>query len=223
MMELVGLDKQSIHFINEVENNVRSDKVYSEPSDDPNDTTEKSKNNEVEPEAATKPQHLFGFTYKPGQNVPEELSYKEEFVTKLSSKVDFETFELGEDGYPPIFDIVIQSCEKEKRSKSAAEFVPKIPNFLFTYKPNEWSENLNYTDKSVNKLSPNIELEEIVLKDQAVIEDILNFQFGMSKNEPQNKSTTKFEENGTVEITEEVANDFGTCPGCEVWVDTLLN
>ena len=38
MIELVGLDKQSIHFINEVENGVRSDKVYNEPSDDPNDT-----------------------------------------------------------------------------------------------------------------------------------------------------------------------------------------
>ena len=43
-----------------------------------------------------------------GQNVPEELDYKEEFVAKLSSKVDFETFELGEDGYPPIFDIVVE-------------------------------------------------------------------------------------------------------------------
>ena len=178
MMELFGLDKQSIHFIDEVENDVRSDKVYSEPSEDQNDTTEKSRDNEVEPEEATKPQHLFGFTYKPGQNVSEELTYKEEFVAKLSSKVDFETFELGEDGYPPIFDIVIQSSEKEKRSKSAAEFVPKIPNFLFTHKPNEWSqnlENLKYTDKSVDKLSSNIELEDIVLKDQAVIEDILYF------------------------------------------------
>ena len=178
MMELVGLDKESIHFSNEVENGVRSDKVCSEPSDDPNDTTEKSKDNKVEPEAARKTQHLFGFTYKPGQNVPEELTYKEEFVAKLSSKVDFETFELGEDVYPLIFDIAIQSSEKEKRSKSAAEFVPKIPNFLFTYKPNEGSQNLEslkYTDKSVDKLSPNIELVEIVLKDQAVIEDVLNF------------------------------------------------
>ena len=143
MMELVGLDKESIHFSDEVENGVRSDKVYSEPSDDPNDTTEKSKDNEVEP------QHLFNFTYKPGQNIPEELTYKEEFVAKLSSKVDFETFELGEDGYPPIFDIAIQSSEKEKRSKSAAEFIPKIHFFLFTYKtdslyykPNEWIRNL---------------------------------------------------------------------------------
>ena len=76
MMELVGLDKESIHFSDEVENGVRSDKVYSEPSDDPNDTTEKSKDNEVEPEAATKPQHLFNFTYKSDQNVPEELNYK---------------------------------------------------------------------------------------------------------------------------------------------------
>ena len=60
MMELVGLDKQSIHFSNEVENDVRVDKVYSEPSessDDPNDTAEKSKDNEVEPEAATKLQN----------------------------------------------------------------------------------------------------------------------------------------------------------------------
>ena len=44
-----------------------------------------------------------------------------------------------------------------------------------------------------------------------------------STKEPQKKSTTKFEEDGTVEIAEEVPNDFGTCPGCEVWVDTLLN
>ena len=58
MKELVDLDKQSIHSIDEVENNVRNDKVYSEPSDDPNDTTENSKGNEVEPEAAIKPQHL---------------------------------------------------------------------------------------------------------------------------------------------------------------------
>ena len=47
MKELVDLDKQSIHFIDEVENNVRNDKVYSEPSDDPNDTTENSKGNEM--------------------------------------------------------------------------------------------------------------------------------------------------------------------------------
>ena len=58
MKQLVGLDKQSIHFIDEVENNVRNEKVYSEPSDDQNDTTENSKGNEVEPEAAIKPQHL---------------------------------------------------------------------------------------------------------------------------------------------------------------------
>ena len=56
--------------------------------------------------------------------------YKENFVAKLSAKVDFETFEIGEDDYPPIFDIAIQSFEKEKRSKSAAEFVTKNSKFF---------------------------------------------------------------------------------------------
>ena len=47
-----------------------------------------------------------------GQNVPEELDYNEEFVAKLSSKLNFETFELEEDGYPPIFDIAVEASEK---------------------------------------------------------------------------------------------------------------
>ena len=47
-----------------------------------------------------------------GQNVPEELNYNEEFVAKLSSKVDLETFELEEDSYPPIFDIAVEAAEK---------------------------------------------------------------------------------------------------------------
>ena len=44
-----------------------------------------------------------------------------------------------------------------------------------------------------------------------------------SKKEPQNKSTTKFEKDDTVEIAEEIPNDFGTRPKCGVWVDTLLH
>ena len=44
-----------------------------------------------------------------------------------------------------------------------------------------------------------------------------------STKEPQKKSTTKFEEDGTVEIANEVPNDFGTCPECGFWVDTLLH
>ena len=47
-----------------------------------------------------------------GQNVPEDLTYQEEFVAKLSSTVNLETFELEEDGYPPIFDIVVEAAEK---------------------------------------------------------------------------------------------------------------
>ena len=43
-----------------------------------------------------------------------------------------------------------------------------------------------------------------------------------SKNEPQKKSSTKFEEDVTNEIAEEIPKDFGTCPKCGVWVDTLL-
>ena len=72
MMELVGLDKRSIHLSNEGENNVRSDKVYSEPSKEPNDTSEKSKDNKqilrLLPNLNTS---LVLPTYKPGQNVPE--------------------------------------------------------------------------------------------------------------------------------------------------------
>ena len=44
-------------------------------------------------------------TYKPGKNVPEELTYREEFCAKLSSNFNVETFELTEDSYPPIFAI----------------------------------------------------------------------------------------------------------------------
>ena len=47
-----------------------------------------------------------------GQNVPEDLTYQEDFVAKLSSNVDFETFELEEDCYPPIFDIAVEEAEK---------------------------------------------------------------------------------------------------------------
>ena len=43
-----------------------------------------------------------------------------------------------------------------------------------------------------------------------------------SKKEPQKKSTTKFEEDGTIEIAEEDPKDFGTCPKCGFWVDTKL-
>ena len=70
---------------------------------------------EAEAEVATKPQNLFGFTYKPVQNVPEELTYQEEFVAKLSSKVNFETFELREDGYPPIF--AVEASEKGRQGE----------------------------------------------------------------------------------------------------------
>ena len=46
-----------------------------------------------------------------------------------------------------------------------------------------------------------------------------------SKREPQNieMQTTKLEEDGTIEIAEEVPKDFGTCPKCGFWVDTKLH
>ena len=47
-----------------------------------------------------------------GQNVPEDLTYQEEFVAKLSSNVNFGSFELEEDCYPPIFDIAVEASEK---------------------------------------------------------------------------------------------------------------
>lgn len=48
-----------------------------------------------------------------------------------------------------------------------------------------------------------------------------------SKKEPPKKSTTKLEDNAKfeidVKIAEEGPKDFGTCPVCGVWVDTLLH
>jgi len=184
LMELVGLDKQPIHYSFDVEDEARSD-VYSEPSEDPNDTSEKPEDKEAEAEVATKPQHLFNFTYKPGQNVPEELTYQEEFVAKLSSKVNFETFELEEDGYPPIFDIAIETSakasENEKCSKTGAVCtIPEISKFVFTHKPKEGGqtdpERLKYNDKFVRKLPSDIDFEDIVLGEQAEIEEILHLE-----------------------------------------------
>ena len=50
--------------------------------------------------------------------------YMENFVAKLSSKIDFETFELGE---------AIKASEKEKCSETGAVCtIPEISTFVFT-------------------------------------------------------------------------------------------
>ena len=54
------------------------------------------------------------------------MNYNENFIAKLSSKVDLGTFVLGEDDYPPIFDIAIETVEEEKQRKTQGSFFIKI-------------------------------------------------------------------------------------------------
>ena len=96
---------------------------------EPDDISEKSDDHEVEDikrEVTIESQPLFGFTYKPGQNLPEEMNYNENFIAKLSSKVDLGTFVLGEDDYPSIFDIAIETVEEEKQRKTQGSVFIKI-------------------------------------------------------------------------------------------------
>ena len=54
------------------------------------------------------------------------MSYNENFIAKLSSKVDLGTFVLGEDEYPTIFDIAIEAVEEEKQRKTQGFVFIKI-------------------------------------------------------------------------------------------------
>ena len=124
LMEMLGMDKRAIPIDIEVGDDEKS-RDYQEPDD----ISEKSDDHEVEDikqEVTIDSQPLFGFTYKPGQNLPEEMSYNENFVAKLSSKVDLGTFVLGEDEYPTIFDIAIEAVEEEKQRKTQGSVFIKI-------------------------------------------------------------------------------------------------
>jgi len=194
LMEMLGMDKRVIPIDIEVGDDEKS-RDYQEPDD----ISEKSDDHEVEDikrEVTIESQPLFGFTYKPGQNLPEEMSYNENFVAKLSSKVDLETFVIGEDEYPTIFDIAIEAVEEEKQRKTQGdtkpqrdpnEFIPLNPKFLFTYKTGEKgqhqnSESLLYSDNLVYHLPSDIDLEDIVLKDDKFIKDVLDLHIKESKN-----------------------------------------
>ena len=123
-MEMLGIDKRVIPIDIEAGDDEKS-RDYQEPDD----ISEKSDDHEVEDikrEVTIESQPLFGFTYKPGQNLPEEMSYNENFVSKLSSKVDLETFVLEEDEYPTIFDIAIEAVEEEKQRKTQGSVFIKI-------------------------------------------------------------------------------------------------
>ena len=123
-MEMLGIDKRVIPIDIEAGDDEKS-RDYQEPDD----ISEKSDDHEVEDikrKVTIESQPLFGFTYKPGQNLPEEMSYNENFVAKLSSKVDLETFVLEEDEYPTIFDIAIEAVEEEKQRKTQGSVFIKI-------------------------------------------------------------------------------------------------
>ena len=75
---------------------------------------------------------------KPGQNLPEEMNYNENFIAKLSSKVDLGTFVLGEDDYPPIFDIAIETVEEEKQRKTQGSVFIKISSAKMFDKSSQW-------------------------------------------------------------------------------------
>ena len=124
LMEMLGMDKRAIPIDIEAGDDEKL-RDYQEPDD----ISEKSDDHEVEEikrEVKIESQPLFGFTYKPGQNLPEEMSYNENFIAKLSSKVDLGTFVLGEDEYPTIFDIAIEAVEEEKQRKTQGSVFIKI-------------------------------------------------------------------------------------------------
>ena len=112
---------------------------------EPDDISEKSDDHKVENikrEDTIESEPLFGFTYKPGQNLSEEMSYNENFVAKLSTKVDLETFVLGEDEYPTIFDIAIETVEEEKQRKTQGSVFIKIFSAkMFNVSSKKVSEN----------------------------------------------------------------------------------
>ena len=140
LMEMLGMDKRVIPIDIEVGDDEKS-RDYQEPDD----ISEKSDDHEVEDikrEVTIESQPLFGFTYKPGQNLPEEMSYNENFVAKLSSKVDFGNFVLGEDEYPTIFDIAIEAVEEEKQRKTQGFVFIKISSAkMFNLSSKKVSDN----------------------------------------------------------------------------------
>ena len=140
LMEMLGMDKRVIPIDIEVGDDEKS-RDYQEPDD----ISEKSDDHEVEEikrEVTIESQPLFGFTYEPGQNLPEEMSYNENFVAKLSSKVDLETFVIGEDEYPTIFDIAIEAVEEEKQRKTQGSvFIKILSAKMFNVSSRKVSEN----------------------------------------------------------------------------------
>jgi len=132
---------------------------------------------------------LFSFIYTPGKNLPEKMSYKDSFMTKLSPNVDLESLVLGEDPYPKIFATEIVDKEEEKKRSSTltqkiegnplGEVWPKNPKFVFTYKnkgqgQSQCQESLMYNDKFITKLPASLDLEEMIFKNLEDIQEIID-------------------------------------------------
>jgi len=144
-------------------------------------------------ECQNESQSPFNFTYKQSRNLDEIMNFNEQFVSKLSSDTMFETFVLEKDGYPPIYDIVVEPFDEKKQSKAKSVLEPKFlpqpkpegiiqnPSFLFTYKsgshktdknfhPN--SEDYRISDQLIYKVSyEKNDLEELAVKDNPNIEE----------------------------------------------------
>ena len=129
-------------------------------------------------EAANKP--LFVFTYKPDQNLPEKMGFKEKFVSKLGSDFNLENMVLGEDAFVNPFAINIKTSELEDSSslqQPEEEIGWSRAKFVFTYKTEGEicanPETLKHNEESIRKLSSNIDLEDIILQNRATIEERL--------------------------------------------------
>ena len=194
LWDLLGLDKRAlpvdIEAFEDFHDEGSEHQSYREPVDNDKIKTENDQVvhvikpvqqhvNEDIVEAANKPP--FVFTYKPNQNLPEEMIFKESFASKLGSDCNLENLVLGEDTFPSPFAINIKTTEIEDptslQQQPEVEIGCSPAKFVFTYKTKkdvcQNPENLKHNEKFILKLSSNIDLEDIILENQATIEEKL--------------------------------------------------
>ena len=109
------------------------------------------------------------------------MIFKESFASKLGSDCNLENLVLGEDTFPSPFAINIKTFELEDptslQQQPEVEIGCSPAKFVFTYKTKkdicQNPENLKHNEKFILKLSSNIDLEDIILENQATIEEKL--------------------------------------------------
>jgi len=118
LWKLLGLDKEKLPLpspFDEKSEKDESENAYLEPIVHVKGPKQL---HEVNLHDREKPEGMFTFTYKPGQNRPEKMKYNETFIMKIApDNLDLETFVLDENTYPTIFDVFVEPSGFDKNGQ----------------------------------------------------------------------------------------------------------